>query len=528
MINSTTTTTTRSSVDLYYSSVKHNSSSRTMLPDSPKSEEGTKERPSWITDVFDRNFTPSPTPSISSLSSSPSKRYSIAFLGNDAAVIDTNSNFDKSDPSEATQSIPSSSTAEKRIKSLEQQLESTRKHYEQALTQQELATQALVANLVEEKEQESLKVRQLVAVIEKQDALVLALQEKLSLQSQDDLIQELKSEIERLAGDKRALEQRMAAFLQEELDASQIELLSEAEDELVTNTLGMMPLSSDDDEVFSGSKSWRRSSSILDTAELRHSYHQRSNSSQSSLGRPVNSSNILYHRSFLNLVEEEEAVSGYSSLASSPTSPSFSPVSMLPRADSSFSIYDTESSVATSPPSAPVVARGSILSRSGLPPATPPPKQPLPPVPHALSTSDDAAVTIKSFPPPPPKILTHNLALSSSSPAAAVGKHASVDDLQQQKQRPYSIAPSPPSAPPGILKFSRFSMAVGSLTGSSSSNSIARLTQEAEAEQKQQQQHQERPQSSEQKPSTPASTTESSEEKKGFWKGVKKKWMIGR
>lgn len=331
-----------------------------------------------------------------------------------------------------------------RVQSLENELQTAYQHVNHLkaqLAQHDQSTQALVTKHMEEKESEKLRVKQLTELVHTQDLLIQQLQQRQPATSSSDeasMAQELsklRADLDTLHFEKRSLETRMAAFLNEELDMSHVSLLSNDDDELFSVAMGYRSSTEHQSQDFlQHMELRRRSSSIIDADQYSMmafgnvSSHHRSNSnSDNRLCSPMghitcsNNNNVTSpssrytNHSTLNLVEErdeeDDAVSRYSSLSSSPATMSFaSPTSST--SDPRYSILKStqmrtslssvssthlpaHGSPTTNPSTAAAAAnaaRKAAWARIMIPPATPPPSHPLPPLPPnggAFPSADD-------------------------------------------------------------------------------------------------------------------------------------------
>lgn len=445
-------------------------------------------------------------------------------------VFEDNNDAHLTPPQSATIQDDHHGCAVTRMNELEQQLlkaqEETR-FYKEQLVLQERTTQALVA----EKEVEKAK---LVSLVSKQDDLICALRQQLeNNNTQQHLVKQVKKLREALnamANEKRSLEQRMAAFLQDELDAAadappETMLLSDDEDELINSTL--LGYRSSTEELHYNLMQQhldlrRRSSCQTDSTDpyqlsVSLGSPSRRNSSSSSSAHDVHSSGGSFPiNSTLKLVEEEEeeedAVSRYSSLASTPSFGSFDrPRSVMPtmaaatRGSTSSTITTATTTTITTQSPVSSTHKQHTLSRIILPPATPPPNHPLPPIPSE-SSADNMMVkrhtvwTHRSFTPPPSSSFTsthtHPLRISTTFNNTNDDKRPSSSD---------SLVQSPPSAP-AIMSPSSISP-TSSLDWRSKSYSSLDGNKNS---------------------SSSVAPEEQSRDKGGFWRGMRKKWIKGR
>ncbi|KAI9312188.1 hypothetical protein BX666DRAFT_2031359 [Dichotomocladium elegans] len=455
-------------------------------------------------------------------------------------------------------SSPSSTNEDlyRHIRSLKEQLEDARRQasaYQEQLAQQERTTQQLVTKYMEEKERETVRVHQLVDLVEKQEQLIQALCEgEPAPSSVHRELSQLRQELEALHFEKRSLETRVAAFLNDELDVSKVSLLSNDDDELYTiAALGYRSSCSEHtqlDGLASQTDLHRRSSSILldtDQYSLLAFGSPRSNNTAervTSLGSTMRHTN----QSALNLVEEEEVeddtVSAYSSIAASSLAMSFSsPPSSMNGAynDSRFSylksspLRNSASSIssqqALSPSAAANAARKAAWARIMIPPATPPPNHPLPPIPPKLSRDGDSDEVGSNS--------SSSSSSSSSSRSRNSGKSSHFDETELHQD--YDAAPrfhrscSPSrtqSSPLAMTPAATTTMnnnkqpqpttgtkhqSIDTLPGSPNSSLTSAppvLTYQA-AE-------------TNHATSAPAFNGDMTDDRHGFWKGMKKKWKM--
>lgn len=420
---------------------------------------------------LNRALSPSPTPSVSSLSSTGSdlhkrrssarsllltqqNRHSQLEPDTTVATIAPNAADVAETPTTPTPNILDPDTILKdRLMLAERQLAEAQTQvlfFKQQLSQQDKETQKVLHACMADKETEAKKARQLSEVVETQDALILHLQDKLAhLEAlalvpptpDQEEVRRLRQEIDALVSEKRSLEQRMAAFLHDELDHV-----------------------SQDGSITAES---RRRSSILDDPFSLATFGYTNSNRSSDLLAPT-------RLKTLNLVEErdeeEDAVSGYSSIASSPN-PYY---------------YPSTLSSPTSP------QKTSLRSAVTLPPATPPPSLPLPPLPPLPSMQDqEETASLQSTPPASPLQQRMHRSMSplriSTNPLALTPKHASADALAQHLNPSLSSPPYHASTAEGR----------SSLPTASKSSSL---------------QHTSRQDANREKRNT-------------FWKDMKKKWM---
>ncbi|ORZ02412.1 hypothetical protein BCR43DRAFT_481512 [Syncephalastrum racemosum] len=366
---------------------------------------------------LNRALSPSPTPSVSSLSSTGSDLYKRRSSAR-SALLRQQSRTSQFEPVTTTTtpittdtvdaaSTPSTPTPAPnildpdtiltdRLMLAEKQLAEAQTQvlfYKQQLSLHDKETQKILHACMADKEKEAMKAQQLCEVVETQDALILQLQEKLTHVESlalvpltpDQEVRRLRQQINDLVSEKRSLEQRMAAFLHDELDHV-----------------------SQDGSITAESK--RRSSILDDPFSLATFGYANSNRSSDLLAPTrLNTLNLVEERD-----EEEDAVSGYSSIASSPN-PYY---------------YPSTLSSPTSP------QKTSLRSAVTLPPATPPPSLPLPPLPPLPSTQDqEDTVSLQSTPPASPLQQRMHRSMSplriSTNPLALSLKHSSADALAQ-------------------------------------------------------------------------------------------------
>ncbi|CDH60615.1 predicted protein [Lichtheimia corymbifera JMRC:FSU:9682] len=448
-----------------------------------------------------------------------------------------------------------------RVQSLESELQTAYQHvhYLKAqLAQHDQSTQALVTKHIEEKESEKLRVKQLTELVHTQDLLIQQLQQRQQEQpatsssgdsSMAQELSKLRADLDTLHFEKRSLETRMAAFLHEELDMSHVSLLSNDDDELFSVAMGYRSSTEQQpQDLLQHMDLRRRSSSIIDADQYSMttfgnapSHHHRSNSnSENRLCSPmghITSNNTNNHatspssrytnHSTLNLVEErdeeDDAVSRYSSLSSSPATMSFASPTSSSVSDPRYSIlkstqqmrtslssvssthlpaHGSPTTTTTNPSTAAAAAnaaRKAAWARIMIPPATPPPSHPLPPLPPnggtfplpaGDDTLDDDSDMDDTYPDPrqsdsPRKSTMHPpsvppLAISTSTPS-----------FQQQQD------PGLSSAPP-IMSPQRESLEAAMRKNGRESAATVH--------------------------SSGTDETSSRESKQSFWKGVKTKW----
>ncbi|KAI8142809.1 hypothetical protein BJV82DRAFT_138562 [Fennellomyces sp. T-0311] len=472
-----------------------------------------------------RALTPSPTPSASSISSTSGPSLS---LPKKASAIGLNGQFlpqlnleplmlHPQDDEDEEDHERIDGDAHRRIRLLENQLARAQKEtqtYREQLAHHDQTTQQMLTDSLAEKEKQSAQIRQLLNVVAKQEQLIQLLQERNTPEDGDYVamriqLHTMRQELDAIVGEKRSLEMRMASFLEEELD----ELTMSHED------LGTLS-DHQNDEILHHLEMRRRSSSVLDADQY----------SLMAFGSPtktINSNTLLPP---LNQVDEEDgdddedAVSRYSSFASSPMT-----------ATTSFrdsGIRQSLSSMGTNSPTTAAAnnaARKAAWQKVMLPPATPPPSHPLPPVPPlgvmAATNNIDAKQQEYSMPeeelplpptehalqagahplPPvpspsrshrslsPQRLSMHPLVISTSR----TGKHTSADAINKQNNQHRSLSPPPPSAPP-IVSTQSSSLLAALNKNSSVDTDISVATGMAEGS--------------------------DGRDRGGFWKGMRKKW----
>ncbi|KAI7849957.1 hypothetical protein BDC45DRAFT_519472 [Circinella umbellata] len=582
------------------------------------------------------SIAPSPTLSTSSLSSVsdpslilPKKASSIGLNGQflspldiESLLIQPNDDEDEEDyhNNNNNNSNSNSNGDQQRIHLLENELVRAKHEsqtYKEQLEHHDQTAQRILEASLAEREKQHIEIRQLVDIIGKQERLIYLLQQKtasplplpsssnnntaaqhsllltsplsppLALQQQEKQLHtnaefetmrshmlEMRKELNTLISEKRSIESRMAAFLEDELDDMTI-----SHEDL--GTFGYHNNSSDQqnhEEILHHLEMRRRSSSLLDadqyslmafgtTSPTSGSSHNIHNIQVSA----TNSSGLLPP---LNQVEEEDDdedddndddVSRYSSFTSSPmtTSTSFnshsisSPTSLAHNCNnnnnhhrqSTFISMSTSNST-TSPTTAANnnAARKAAWSRvmipvgehgMQLPPATPPPSHPLPPVPpiNALQAAgilkdDEQQQRHQDYTPPSPATTTTSQSTRSFSPSHRMSihhplvistglnnntdtnnndninnnneKHISADAVAQHRQPVRSISPQLPSAPPTTSPQHSSLLAALNKNQSVDANierSIATGGIRTSAD------------------------SEMSERTGGFWKGMKKKWI---
>ncbi|KAI9488651.1 hypothetical protein BDB00DRAFT_34401 [Zychaea mexicana] len=343
------------------------------------------------TEVHQRSLAPSPTLSVSSIISSssgpslslPIKTSSIGLNGQFLPPLDLeplmiHPQDDEDEEDDATHNDPSSSLI--RIRELEDQLaraqDEARTYKEQLAHQNQTAQRMLEASLVET-EKQTIEIRQLVDVVNKQERLIHLLHEKTSTSSSSTFcsaaaaaaastsssattasqlssspppppphdeeytymrcqIVQMRKELDTLNSEKRSLEARMASFLEEELDD-----MTMSHEDLSTFGYRHQRHNSEqqNQEILQHLEMRRRSSSVLDADQYSlMAFGGTSPPNHHIQVSATNSSGLLPP---LNQVREEEdetddddddedAVSRYSSFASSPmtTTTSFHSPSM--------------------------------------------------------------------------------------------------------------------------------------------------------------------------------------------------------
>ncbi|KAI9253937.1 hypothetical protein BDA99DRAFT_167163 [Phascolomyces articulosus] len=533
------------------------------------------------------SIVPSPTLSMSSISSSsgpslslPKKASAIGLNGQflplpdmEPLMIHPKDDEDEEDDNQRSDNtsnesltVMSGEDKQRRIGFLEKQFVQAQREaqiYKEQLEYHDQTAQRMLESLLAEKEKQRVEIRQLVDVIEKQEQLIHLLQQRASLSvsktTTDTALSplslpfqeksqytnaefeamrlqmiDMRKELDTLISEKRGLETRMAAFLEDELD----DIAMSHED---LGTFGYSSSDQQHQEILQHLEMRRRSSSLLDADQYSLMAFGTTPTTSNIQVSASNSSGLLPP---LNQVDEEDdddcddAVSRYSSFASSPMTATTSFNSHSISSPTSFAnrqstFISSPSNTMTSPTTAANnnAARKAAWSRvmiptersMQLPPATPPPSHPLPPVPPINALQ--AAATIKEdynnqeYTPPSPATTTTSRSTRSFSPSHRMSmhplvistalynqsKHTSADAITQGQHPVRSISPSLPSAPPTTASPQSSSLLAALNKNHSVDANIERSIATGSGR----------------------TSTESvmAGDKGGFWKGMKKKWM---